>query len=253
MNQSYQIKIIGTGNTATVLGRLLIAHGFTIQSLTGRNPVAASQLAKEWNCVICATEDIRDDGGICLICVSDNAIATVAAGLHLEQTAVVHTAGAVDISILPFKNTGILYPLQSLRKERDKLPQIPFLIEASNQHAETMIVNLASAISGIVMKTNFQERLRMHLAAVFVSNFTNHLYAIAHDFCIATHLDYKVLGPLIQEVAERATTTNPHSMQTGPAIRGDEQTIQMHEKLLVDFPQWLQMYQMMTESIKNQA
>lgn len=253
MDKSILIKIIGTGNTATILGRLLIVNGFTIQCISGRNSQVAEQLAKEWNCTIYAIEDIPDDGGICLICVSDHAIAEVAAGLRLQKTAVVHTAGAQDISILPFNSAGILYPLQSLRKEREILPEIPFLIEANNQDTETMLLNLAGAISGFVKRTNFQERQRLHLAAVFVSNFTNHLYAIAHDFCEAEHLDYSMLGPLMIEVAERASATNPHTMQTGPAIRRDMHTLQLHEKLLEQNPGWLQIYQMMSDSIKKMS
>lgn len=251
MDKSIQIKIIGTGNTATVLGRLLLANGFTIQSLSGRNATTVSLLAKEWNCTICALEDITDDGGICLVCVSDHAISQVVAKLSLQQTAVIHTAGAVDISILPFSNAGILYPLQSLRKEREQLPEIPFLIEANNPDTETMLIDLARTLSGIVIKTNFQERLRMHLAAVFVSNFTNHFYSIAHDFCKAEQIDYSLLGPLMQEVATRASGINPHNMQTGPAIRGDNETLQLHEKLLNNYPQWLDIYQTMTERIQK--
>ncbi len=251
MNESFKIKIIGTGNTATVLGRLLLSKGIAIQSISGRNADTLFQLAKEWNCKISAIEDILDDGGICLICVSDDAIYDIAEKLHIQHSIVAHTAASADISILPFHNCGILYPLQSLRKERATIPKIPFLVEANNEATENRLMELASLLSNQVLKSKFHDRVRLHLAAVFVSNFTNHLYAIAHDFCQAENISYTVLGPLLQEVAERATTTNPHSMQTGPAVRGDEKTIQRHQSILEAYPDWLMLYKIMSDSIQN--
>lgn len=251
MNESFKIKIIGTGNTATVLGRLLVSKGMAIQSISGRNTTTLYQLAKEWNCRISAIEDILDDGGICLICVSDDSIYEVAEKLQIEHSIVAHTAASADISILPFKDCGILYPLQSLRKERTTIPVIPFLVEANNEATENRLIELASLLSDQVLKSKFQDRVRLHLAAVFVSNFTNHLYAIAHDFCAAENISYTILGPLLKEVAERASAINPNSMQTGPAARGDEKTIQRHQSILEAYPDWLMIYKMMTDSIQK--
>ncbi len=251
MDESFKIKIIGSGNTATVLGRLCLSKGIAIQSISGRNAAASSQLAKEWNCKLSAIEDIADDGGICLICVSDDSIYEVAEKLQIQQSIVAHTAASSDISILPFNNCGILYPLQSLRKERVAIPVIPFLVEANNATTENTLMHLASLLSDQVLKSTFQDRVRLHLAAVFVSNFTNHLYATAHAFCAAENISYTILGPLLKEVAERATMQDPRTMQTGPAIRGDEKTIQRHLSILEAYPDWLMMYKMMTDSIQN--
>src|SRR5689334_21185619 len=114
------IVIIGTGNTATVLGRKLKAAGHEIVQIFGRDTSAASKLAYELN-----TEStnywnvVNRDADIYIVAVSDIAIADVLKELQLPDKTVVHTAASVSKSIL--KNAashyGVFYPLQSLKKE----------------------------------------------------------------------------------------------------------------------------------------
>ena len=48
----------------------------------------------------------------------------------------------------------------------------------------------------------------------------------------AEHVDFSLLYPLIVETAQKATQNDPRTMQTGPAMRGDQNILQMHQTML---------------------
>lgn len=249
------IVIIGSGNAATVLGRKFKAAGHSIVQVVSRNASAASALAYEWD-----TESanymslISRNADVYIIAVSDNAIAQVINDLHLPGKVVAHTAGSVDKDIL--KNVsahhGVFYPLQSLRKETDHLPDIPVFFEGSDDRSETTLQQLAYSVSpGKVTAAGSNDRKKLHVAAVIVSNFTNHLYALAESYCKKEGLDFSQLLPLIAETALRISDISPAQVQTGPAIRHDAATIQQHLHLLKDHPRLQKIYVLLTESISG--
>lgn len=252
-----KIVIIGTGNTATILGRKLKKAGHRMIQVYGRDASAASKLAYELG-----TEStnywsvIRKDADVYLIAVTDDAIADVAKHLSVPGKVVAHTAGSVKQDIL--KKTshhyGVFYPLQSLRKDMDTIPDIPVFVDASDDVAKKILESLAHSIAGDkVTIADDDARMKLHVAAVSVSNFTNHLYALAEDYCKKEGLDFKQLLPLIEETAMRVKTISPQKAQTGPALRHDKETIQKHLELLKDHPQLKKVYELLTESIQSKA
>jgi predicted short-subunit dehydrogenase-like oxidoreductase (DUF2520 family) len=248
------IVIIGTGNTATVLGRKLKAAGHNILQVFGRDSMTASDLAYElgtestnyWNIV-------NRDADIYILAVSDIAIEEVIKELNLPGKTIVHTAASVSKNIL--KNAsghfGVFYPLQSLKKEINHLPETPIIIDASDEATLDELNNLAHSISHHVIEANDEQRLKLHLAAVFCNNFVNHIYALAEDYCKKENIDFKLLLPLIKETAERLEDISPSQSQTGPAIRNDRPTIEKHLALLQNHPQLQKIYSILTESIYN--
>ena len=252
-----KIVIIGTGNTATILGRKLKKAGHRIIQVFGRDASAASKLAYEldtdstnyWSV-------IRKDGDIYLIAVTDDAIIDVAKHLSVPGKVVAHTAGSVKQDVL--KKTshhyGVFYPLQSLRKDMTTIPDIPVFVDASDEVAKKTLESLAHSIAGDkVAIAGDDARLKLHVAAVIVSNFTNHLYALAEEYCKKEGLDFKQLIPLIEETAARIETLSPKNVQTGPALRHDEETIKKHLELLKDHPQLKKIYELLTTSIQTKA
>jgi len=249
------IVIIGTGNTATVLGRKFKQAGHRILQVFGRDASAASRLAYQLD-----TEStnywsvIRKDGEIYLIAVADDAITDVAKHVHVPGKVVAHTAASIKKEVL--KNMshhyGVFYPLQSLRKDRAELPDVPLFIDASDDIARNKLEQLAESISkGHVTEAGENDRLKMHVAAVFVSNFVNHLYTVAEDYCNKEGIDFQQLLPLIEETAQRIKTISPSKTQTGPAIRHDEATIKQHLQLLEKYPKLKEIYEVMTRGIQN--
>jgi predicted short-subunit dehydrogenase-like oxidoreductase (DUF2520 family) len=248
------IVIIGTGNTASVLGKKLRAGGHRIIQVYGRDSMEASALAYElgtestnyWNVVY-------KEADLYLLAVSDIAIEEVKKELNLSGKTVVHTAAAVSRDALKgtSEHYGVFYPLQSLRKELGRLPDTPIIIDASDEATLGELDSLAHTISNQVVEGNDDERLKLHLAAVFCNNFVNHLYALAETYCAKEGLDFKLLLPLISETANRLGELAPANLQTGPAIRNDEQTIAKHLLLLEDHPRLKEVYSLMTRSIQG--
>ena len=247
-----EIVIIGTGNTATVLGRKLKAAGHKIVQVFGRDNSAASRLAYElgtestnyWNVVY-------RDADLYILAVSDIAITEILEELQLPDKTIVHTAASVSKNVL--KNAshhfGVFYPLQSLKKEVGHLPDIPVIIDASDESTLKELEVLAHSISDQVIEAGDEERMKLHLAAVIVNNFVNHLYALAESYCINEGLDFTLLLPLIKETAERINQISPSQTQTGPALRNDRDTIEKHLELLGKYPHMKKIYETFTESI----
>ena len=249
-----RIVIIGTGNTATVLGRLFRHAGHSIIQVIGRT----SQQAEKIGSILQASftidqKQLDTEADMYVIAVTDSAISNIISWLRVDKKLVVHTAASVESSILSecTKNYGVLYPLQSLRKEMDYLPEIPFLVEGNTEDNGTLIYDFAKTISTQVAFANGQQRLLTHIAAIMVGNFTNHLYAMAEDFCNKQNIDFKMLLPSIKETAERLNKFSPAAMQTGPAVRNDTITIEKHIQLLEQYPFHRSIYGFLTESIQR--
>ena len=246
-----KIALAGTGNVATVLGRLFKQAGHTIVSVSGRDPVKAAQLASLLGAQSFELPRTSPDAEIIIIAVSDDAINKLLKGRF--SIPVVHTAGSVPSSILAeYGNEyGVIYPLQSLRKEMQHLPEIPFLINGSDEKVMTSLHNLCNSVSLKVVECSDVERLKLHLAAVLVSNFTNHLYQLAEEYSIKNNISFNLLHPLIEETAMRLKHASPSALQTGPAVRNDRKTIEAHLQLLEQDEKLSAVYQFMTKNIQQ--
>jgi hypothetical protein len=136
-----------------------------------------------------------------------------------------------------------------MRKEATHQPIIPLLIDGNDEDVKQQVRALALTMSAMVEEAGDDQRLKLHLAAVMVSNFTNHLYSLTEDFCKNEHVPFTALVPLIQEVAGRTASYSPTTMQTGPAVRNDLLTIEKHLGLLAGYPLQKKLYGIITESI----
>lgn len=247
------IVIIGSGNTATVLGTKLFHAGHKILQVISRRQDHAARLAMElhagWSMDI---DVINRDADFYLVALSDDALYGLGERLSLPEKLVAHTAGTVPREVLEkvSSRNGVLYPLQSLRKEIRPFPEIPLLIDADQAEVRAAMTDLALTISANVRQAGNAERLKLHLAATMVNNFTNYLYTLAADFCQREKVDFSMLLPLIKETAGRLSHFPPRDIQTGPAIRGDQRTIQKHLDLLGNYPEITEFYTLFTNKIE---
>ena len=250
-----KVAIIGAGNVATVLGNRIIQAGHQVIQIISRRAehakLLAIQLGSKWSI---NAADIDCGADIYLVAISDAALNELPGSYRLGDRLVVHTAGAISMDVLKMisSNYGVVYPLQSLRKENPVLHQvIPFLIDGNTDAARKSIENFASSMSSIVRRSTEGERLKLHIAAVLVSNFTNHLYAVAAGYCDREGVDFKMLQPLIEETALRLRCHLPAEMQTGPATRKDIATLDKHLRALSGHPKIKSIYLKMTDSIMH--
>jgi len=247
------ITTIGSGNVAGILGKVFKENNHVVNEVVGRNEITARSLSETLGAGFCPNlQRMNKDSDMFIIAVKDDAVADIGAQLSLSEKIVVHTCGSVSMDVLKIasKNYGVLYPLQSLRKELNYSPVIPFLVDGNNDAARENIFNFASSVSHSVIVANDEMRLHYHLSAIIVSNFSNHLFALANEYCKKNNIDFKLLLPLIEETVHRIHDHDPAAMQTGPAARGDEITLRKHLNLLKSFPELQKIYELMSESIK---
>lgn len=249
-----EVVIIGAGNVATVLGKLIVKSGHKVAQVFSQRLINAAQLANQIDAVaINNLDEISLSADIYIIAVVDNAIASVAASLHVGNKLLLHTSGTISKDILKGSsaNYGVLWPLQTLRKGITMQPEIPFVVDGSNEEVNIAIEGFAAQLSAIVIKADENEKRKLHIAAVIASNFVNHLYVLTENYCKKENIDFKLLVPLIIETAERIKNYSPSEVQTGPAIRGDTVTIEKHLHDLEQYPFLRKLYLIITNSIKQ--
>ncbi|WP_258102704.1 Rossmann-like and DUF2520 domain-containing protein [Marinoscillum sp. MHG1-6] len=255
MNPS--IGIIGAGNLAFHLAKAFHKSGCPPIFLAARNTEKLSDfipfLSKQT--IISPLEAPSPKNlDLVILAVSDDAIASVSGALQFsERTLVVHTSGSKPMELLKesgIKDHGVLYPLQSFSKSKTlDYSEVQFFIETNSEPSLQRLQTIVSRISRKVNPLSSEKRLRLHLAAVIANNFTNLLYAISEEQLKLAGLDLFVLEHLIRETTEKALELSPKAAQTGPAIRGDQEIIQSHLKMLEDQPKIQQMYDLLSNLI----
>jgi predicted short-subunit dehydrogenase-like oxidoreductase (DUF2520 family) len=248
-----KVVIIGSGNVATVMGSRIAEAGHRIVQVVARREEAAARLAAGWNCAYTTQLEQADaTADIYIVSVSDRALESLD-GLVLPGRLVVHTAGAVAGSVLlPVSGRwGVLYPLQSLRSEIRPFPEFPLLITAGRADDLSVIGDFARSISPRVEEADDATRLKLHVAATSVNNFTNWLYTQAELFCTKEKLDFSLLYPLIGETSQRLLHYSPADVQTGPAIRGDLGTIRRHLEILNNYKDLSELYRLFSLQIER--
>ncbi|PXY41256.1 DUF2520 domain-containing protein [Flavobacterium cheongpyeongense] len=246
-----QISIIGSGNVAQHLIKAFTkSEGIEIGQVFSRKKESLVHLI-ESDKIVTRFSDLKA-ADLYVISISDNAISEVSEQLPFQNQLVVHTSGTSSIAILSSKNRrGVFYPLQtfSIAKPVD-FSTIPICLEAENQTDYSILETVADSISNAVFSISSEQRKAIHISAVFVNNFTNHLYQIGQQICEEHLVPFEILKPLILETAEKIKTLTPVDAQTGPAKRHDSTTIEAHLNYLTDENQ-RNIYKILTQSIQN--
>jgi predicted short-subunit dehydrogenase-like oxidoreductase (DUF2520 family) len=249
-----QVTIIGTGNVATVLGKLMYANHYAIHQVYGRNIDSATALANQFNAQpVDNLTAVNNDADIYIIAVSDKSIENVCNQIDLHNKLVLHTAGSVSMNVLKIASNryGVLYPIQSLRKEMDTSTPIPFLVDGSDIDTRMAIEIFAKTLSNKVEIGDDDKRLKLHTAAVFACNFVNFMYLQSANFCEANDIDFSLMQALIEETATRLRKHHPKDVFTGPAVRKDIATIEKHLQQLSLNPTAKELYKQISEMIMH--
>ena len=245
------VVFLGFGNLNHHLCNVLMeAENVTVKQIFNRNFI--DFLSPFEN--IPFTDDISklEDADVYIIGIPDDAISSFSESLPFRNKLTVHTSGGVGMNQLSEKNRrGVFYPLQTFSKQREvDFESIPICLEAENPKDLEMLETLGKTISENVVEISSLQRGKLHLAAVFVNNFTNYLYGIGSDLLLEDNLPFNLLKPLIMETAFKIETLSPNEAQTGPAKRNDKKTIEKHLKLLGN-SKYREFYELFTEAIKN--
>lgn len=244
------INIIGAGNMAYQLTRAFYNHPeVRLQQLYNRSELSpefnAFEIEKTHNLSLLRPADV------CIITVKDEAITEVSEKIPLENQLVVHTSGNTSIEAIDSKNRrGVFYPLQTMNKQTIvDFEKVPFCLEAENTNDFYLLQRLASLLSTKIYALNSYQRRVLHLAAVFMNNFSNHLVYISQQICKENEVPFEILQPLLNETFAKLQNTSAYDAQTGPARRNDSLTISNHLAMLSD--NYKEIYDIITKSIIN--
>ncbi|MBI3501698.1 MAG: DUF2520 domain-containing protein [Bacteroidetes bacterium] len=248
-----RIFLIGSGNVATQLGKAFRQCGHKIVFVYSPNILHANKLGKELKCAWGKSLEAiaHFPADVYIIAVKDDAIAEVIKQMPaIKNKFVIHTSGATDISILKkkFKNCGVLWQAQTIQlRSKIDFKKVPLVIEASNPSSEKILKKLANDLSDKVYSFNSKQRRVLHLGAVWVNNFPNHLYVLAETLLKKYNLPFELFGPLMLSTVQSGMK-NPKAAQTGPAKRNDKKTMSAHLKLLPD-KNYKTLYKLLSASI----
>lgn len=244
------VVLIGTGNVAQNL-----FHAFSgtseveIRQVVGRTEahlnfaVGSTQVTTDFKQLLPAD--------VYILAISDDAILPVAMKLYRSNGLLVHTSGGTDLNTFAHEHAGVFYPLQTFTKGKIiSFDNIPICIEAKEPEDLQLLKILGASLSDTVMEINSDDRKILHVAAVFVNNFTNYLFTIAEDICNENGLDFNLLKPLIKETVGKLDALAPMAAQTGPAKRGDQKTLHSHLNLLKN-KQQRELYTLLSNEIKR--
>ena len=250
------VSFIGSGNLAWHLAPALDNMGYVVREVYSQNPNHAEALTERlYQAEVKATLDFSTSGSkVFIMAVRDDAISDIAREIILPEDAIlVHTSGSQPITELQFaatQNLGVFYPLQTFSKSKKvDFKEVPIFIESYTEEAEKTLMQIANSISKEVRKIRSEERKALHVAAVFASNFSNHMLTIAKEIMQQNSLNYEWLKPLITETINKSMYLGPDQAQTGPAKRADLDILDSHLDFLKEQQPLAEIYKVISQHI----
>lgn len=244
-----RVVLIGSGNLAYHLHKALLkAQDISLVGLVARRHDALADFeASLPKIMLGATPETAD---VYILAVADSAIAEVMRRLEGKDGLFVHTSGAMGLEVLEgASRRGVLYPLQTFSRQRAiDFQKVPLCIEAVLDSDTELLITLARSLSTEVLEIPTAKRRALHLAAVYVNNFSNHMMYLGETICAEAGLPKSLLGPLLEETCAKATALSAYSAQTGPARRNDTETLQAHLRMLIGEKD-KELYKKISESI----
>lgn len=251
-----KISLIGSGRVAFHLAQALLAQGHNIVQVYARDFNKTQKFAEKIQAKACQSLQQFQSTELIILAVSDSAIAELVKQVHelFPETLMVHTSGSTNIEVISHvhEKAGVFYPLQTFSLERDvDWSATPLFVEALAEVDQKLLSDLANSLSNRVYQYTSKQRLTLHLAAVFACNFSNYCFDMAKQIVDAEQVDFSLLYPLIVETAKKATENDPKQMQTGPAMRGDQNILAMHQNLLAQAERddLKEVYQLLSDGI----
>ena len=245
------VVLLGAGNVATHLYKAFSkAENVSVIHWYNRTLSSISLYTND----VDITDNLKElkEADIYILAVSDDSIAKLSQDLPFENRLIAHTSGSVAMHDLDKKNKiSVFYPLQTFSAATDiDITEVPICIEVYKKENRQLLKDLAKAIGCKSHKISTEQRQSIHLAAVFLNNFTNQLYRIGHEICESNNLEFDIMKPLILETAKKIQRISPYMAQTGPAKRNDKKTIKRHLKQ-IESEEHKAIYELLTASIKK--
>jgi predicted short-subunit dehydrogenase-like oxidoreductase (DUF2520 family) len=248
-----KISFAGAGRVASALCRKMYAAGHNIELIVSLSEANGRYLSESCGASWSKIPEFPPSSDLIIVAVPDHSLRSVLNDLSCSpETLVVHTAGSFGLEVFPerIKKRGVFYPLQTFSRERIvDFTGLPFLLESSDARSSAIMEELAQSAGGRTLFVNSEQRLMIHLAAVFICNFANHMLTGGWQVAEKAGVPFEIFFPLLQETVLKAMDLGPEKSQTGPAVRNDTNTISKHIELLSFAPDLQKLYEEVTISI----
>ena len=189
------LVILGAGNVATHLfNAFYLADNTTVIQVYNRSEKNLAYFKEKTNTTTSISKLL--DADVYIIAISDDNITALSDKLPFHDKLVIHTSGSVAINqIRNQNNSGVFYPLQTFTAgKKVDFKSIPLCIEASEKSDLNILESLAKNISNHVYHIDSKQRKALHIAAVFVNNFVNHLYQKGAEICKEHQVSFDILN-----------------------------------------------------------
>lgn len=248
----FTAAIIGSGNLAGSLAPALVKSGIKISEIFSRNSTSGKKLAKQTGSVFKKTDKFLDtSASVIFLAVKDDTISEISAKIPADKI-LIHCSGSLPLSILDnYKGeTAVFYPVQTFSShEIISWKGLPVCIESNGKNAASLIRHIAGKLGCKIYRINSDQRLYIHLAAVFANNFSNRMFAIAEEILAKKKIDPSVIKPLILQTALNVQRHQASEVQTGPASRNDQNVLSIHHTLLKNDKELLKIYRLISNII----
>jgi predicted short-subunit dehydrogenase-like oxidoreductase (DUF2520 family) len=245
------IHLIGTGNLAKKIAIRLEEKEIAITSIISRSIDRAQDLANKYNANSIQLNHNLPDEGMFLLCVNDDSIEPISALLDTKNGMVIHFSGSKSFNNIAekHKSRGVIWPLQSFTASSNpNWDNIPLIYSYDGVDFESFV-----AFMNVLSKQQYglskDEKAQLHLAAVLVNNFTNLLYTEAEKRLTKSNVSFELLLPILQQMITQLQQVSPAQTQSGPAKRGDLETLQKHLNLLDDDLELQEIYKLLSKRI----
>ena len=253
-----KIALVGAGRVASCMGPRLKEAGYTITGVYSRTLKNARELACKVGAPAFDNLEQLPCADVYLTMLSDDALLQLAPRIvkTCPDALFLHTAGSIPMDIWKDAGAvryGVLYAMQTFSKGINiDWEQVPVFIEGSSSTELESIKKLALDLSPNVTPLSSKGRKKLHIAAVFTCNFSNHMYAISEQLLAEEGIPFSVMLPLVRETARKVETLSPVAAQTGPAVRGDRKVVSEHLELLKENPEYAELYKLISTDINKE-
>jgi predicted short-subunit dehydrogenase-like oxidoreductase (DUF2520 family) len=252
---NHSISFAGAGKVASALCRKINEAGIKIDLIVSLSEENGESLARSVGASWSRELEYPVSTDLIIVAVPDHKLGDVLKNIKCRpDTLVVHTAGSIGLELFPehLSHNGVLYPLQTFSTDRKvDFTDLPFLLESSDEQSAAMLEELVLIIGGKGCFLSTGNRIMLHLAAVFICNFTNHMLTCGNLVAEKAGIPFEIFYPLLKETVSKAIELGPEKSQTGPAVRNDQNTIGKHLELLSFSPELKKLYMELTNSITN--
>jgi predicted short-subunit dehydrogenase-like oxidoreductase (DUF2520 family) len=251
----HNVSFAGAGKVATALCGKIFESGIKVDLIVSLTEERGQSLAASCEASWSSVPEFPLSTEIIIVAVPDHMLKSVLENLRCPaNTLVVHTAGSFGLNVFPeqISKRGVFYPLQTFSRDRKvDFTALPLLLESSDSHSAAILEELAASIGGKSYFVSTEQRIMIHLAAVFICNFTNHMLTSGKQIAEKAGVPFEIFFPLLRETISKAIDIGPEKSQTGPAVRNDQNTIERHMDLLSFSPELRKIYREITMSIIN--